>query len=325
MPNLFLLNWTNSNPTNTAQEYISYTSAFDIPQGGSGSFQNITGTFAPPSGYIITWNSSIQGYLKYNILYDFGVSAKCESTGAFSPTSTINNKIKWFTPDPLLLATPSNLGEWNYVSTDTTVSIWFDSTDLKYCRRIDIDITDMSGNPVSGASGSTFFISPITVNNDPTNFVDNLKNVYFTGLQPDTQYKVKLILTAQGTNGNTLSNSPVNYTVSTKPAGLYSQWIVIPSVSNNPADCCNIKNQIVVQADPLATAGTIQSGVEHLYTSYLAFQSLGPIGPLSPGTITHIRLFKGNYQQTLYNGDNRVYGYNGVNSHFDPPAQHICS
>ena len=311
--NLFTLQWTNTNTATTQSENIAYVSLFDIPSGGNGSFQNLN-VAASSTTYVITWNNNSQGNLKYNLSYDFSVSATCLDQ-SISYSSLIQNKVRWYTP-PTSLSTPSSVGEWNYVSTDNAISVWFDSQDLMYCRQIEIGLYTMAGSLVSGTSVASY-ISPST-SNGPTSFADNLKRVYFTGsgITPDTQYKVKLKLYAQQTDNNYLSTT-VEYNVFTKPTNpAYKQWIVV--VGDTISDPCNIKYQTVVQTDPGATANSIQSGLEHLFTNYLAPQMLGPVSPVVSPTLNlnYIRLLGGN---------NRVYNYDPVGSIFGATTANQCS
>jgi hypothetical protein len=307
MPTFPLLTaqWSNTNAATTDYENLSIVSVYQ-----NDSFQNpnapsATGTF------LFTRAGSVGLYtgVRHNVMYDISVSAVCENT-VESPIITVNNKISWKIPNASTIN--QELGEWGYVSTDTTISAWFDSLDLDRCRRIDVALFNATGT-VQNGNTNTFYAQT-------GGFADNLKRVVFKNgdngcvITQDTQYKIKVTLWAippSNLPGGALVQSPTIgvYTVFTKgTSGAYSQWIMIGG--DTISDPCNIKYQFVVQADPSATSITIQDGVERLYTNFLTATSLGA---LNPGVsinlnLDYIRLLGGNNRVYNYNAPSAVYG-----------------
>jgi hypothetical protein len=292
MATLYTLNWTNTHTSTTVEEYLSYASVYG----------STTVTIPmPATNPNYTLSDSVT---KHNIFYDFGVSAKCTNTTISSVTSSLNN-IKWLVPS----GSPSYTGTWGYVSTNDTISVWFDSVDLDKCRMVEIAL--YSGSSLVGNTQT--FIAPA----GPAVFAQNLKRVVFspgTGytLTADTTYTVKLTLYAAHTTApNTLiPNTPTSFTVTTQPySSAYKQWIVIGGNTN--ADPCNIKYQFVIQTHPSATLSTITHGVEHVYTNFLTSSSLGGVHPfVSPSmNLNYIRLLE----------TTNVYNYDGINSVFGTP------
>jgi hypothetical protein len=306
MPTFPLLTaqWSNTNTATTDYENLSIVSVYQ-----NDSFQNpnapsATGTF------LFTRAGSVGLYtgVRHNVMYDISVSAVCENT-VESPIITVNNKISWKIPDVLTI--DQELGEWGYVSTDDTISVWFDSLDLDKCRRIDIALFNATGT-VQNGNTNTFYAQT-------GGFADNLKRVVFKNgdngcvITQDTQYKIKVTLwaipVANLPGGPLVQNPTVGvytvYTKGTNPA--YSQWIMIGGDSTS--DPCNIKYQFVVQADASATTSTIQNGVEPLFVNFLTPATLGS---LNPGVSINLQL---DYIRLL-GGNNFVYNYDAVNAVF---------
>ena len=214
MPTFPLLTaqWSNTNTATTDYENLSIVSVYQ-----NDSFQNpnapsATGTF------LFTRAGSVGLYtgVRHNVMYDISVSAVCENT-VESPIITVNNKISWKIPDVLTI--DQELGEWGYVSTDDTISVWFDSLDLDKCRRIDIALFNATGT-VQNGNTNTFYAQT-------GGFADNLKRVVFKNgdngcvITQDTQYKIKVTLwaipVANLPGGPLVQNPTVGvYTVYTK-------------------------------------------------------------------------------------------------------------
>ena len=308
MPTFPLLTatWSNTSTGTTLHENLSIKSKYQ-----EDSFQN-PNTASPSGTFIFTRAGVLGSYtgVRHNVMYDISVSAVCDNN-VESPLATVNNKISWKIPNASIIN--QELGEWGYVSTDDTISVWFDSLDLDKCRRIDIALFNATGT-VQNGNTNTFLAQP-------SGFADNLKRVVFKNgdngcvITQDTQYKIKVTLWAipflnVQFNGPLVQNPTVGvYTVFTKgTSGAYSQWIMIGG--DTISDPCNIKYQFVVQADPSATSITIQDGVERLYTNFLTATSLGA---LNPGVsislnLDYIRLLGGNNRVYNYNAPSAVYG-----------------
>jgi hypothetical protein len=331
MPTLYLLTWNNSNVPNTYAQYITYAAHTDII-GAQGTFQDLNAA-ASSNNFVISTNTTYgsgPGYIfRYNIFYDFKVSAKC-TTQAPSPEIVKLDNIKWLTPSTQLLDNGCNistscvnpstpLADWGYVSTNKLVSVWFDSIDLKRCLRIDIQLFASDGvTPIANNAVSFPATSGV--------FPDNLKSVVFqSGLTADTNYKVKLILYAKTVGGQVVTTSTL-YNVYTKPASSsYTQWIVTAGdVVNDP---CNIKYQFVVQAQPTARAASIQTGTEHLLLNYLTNTQVGGLHPyaLLNMSLNHIKLIGGsNSSGVVEIGSAYVYEYNALSSIFDAITTTQC-
>lgn len=298
--------WSNTNATTTDYENLSIVSVYQ-----NDSFQNpnaplASGTFSFTRAGIV---GSYTG-VRHNVMYDISVSAVCENSTE-SPIITVNDKISWKIPNASTIS--QELGEWGYVSTNTTISAWFDSLDLDKCRRIDVALFNATGT-VQNGNTNTFYAQT-------GGFADNLKRVVFKNgdngcvITQDTQYKIKVTLWAippSNLPGGALVPNPTIgvYPVVTKAtSSAYSQWIMIGG--DTTSDPCNIKYQFVVQADPNATDVTIQNGAEHLYTNFLTATSLGA---LNPGVSINLNL---DYIRLL-GGNNRVYNYDATNAIYGP-------
>ena len=306
MPTFPLLTaqWSNTNATTTDYENLSIVSVYQ-----NDSFQNPNAPSA--SGTFLFTRAGVVGSytgVRHNVMYDISVSAVCENSTE-SPIITVNDKISWKIPSTI----NQELGDWGYVSTDTTISAWFDSLDLDRCRRIDVALFNATGTVQNGNTNSFYA--------QTGGFADNLKRVVFKNgdngcvITQDTQYKIKVTLWAippSNLPGGALVPNPTIgvYTVFTKgTSGAYSQWIMIGG--DTTSDPCNIKYQFVVQADPSATFNTIEGGVEHLYTNFLTATSLGA---LNPGVSINLDL---DYIRVL-GGNNRVYNYDATNAVYGP-------
>lgn len=303
MPTFPLLTaqWSNTNATTTDYENLSIVSVYQ-----NDSFQNPNAPSA--SGTFLFTRAGVVGSytgVRHNVMYDISVSAVCENSTE-SPIITVNDKISWKIPSTI----NQELGDWGYVSTDTTISAWFDSLDLDRCRRIDVALFNATGTVQNGNTNSFYA--------QTGGFADNLKRVVFKNgdngcvITQDTQYKIKVTLWAIPASGGSLVPNPTIgvYTVFTKgTSGAYSQWIMIGG--DTTSDPCNIKYQFVVQADPSATFNTIEGGVEHLYTNFLTATSLGA---LNPGVSINLNL---DYIRVL-GGNNRVYNYEATNAVYGP-------
>lgn len=307
MPTFPLLTatWSNTSTGTTLHENLSIKSKYQ-----QDSFQN-PNTASPSGTFIFTRAGVLGSYtgVRHNVMYDISVSAVCDNS-VESPLATVNNIISWKIPDVLII--DQELGEWGYVSTDDTISVWFDSLDLDKCRRIDIALFNATGT-VQNGNTNTFLAQP-------SGFADNLKRVVFKNgdngcvITQDTQYKIKVTLWAipflnVPFNGPLVQNSTVGvYTVYTKgTSGAYSQWIMIGG--DTTSDPCNIKYQFVVQADASATTTTIQDGITPLFVNFLTPYSLGS---LNPGVSINLHL---DYIRLL-GGNNFVYNYDAVNAVF---------
>lgn len=307
MPTFPLLTatWSNTSTGTTLHENLSIKSVYQ-----QDSFQN-PNTASPSGTFIFTRAGVLGSYtgVRHNVMYDISVSAVCDNS-VESSLATVNNKISWKIPNVLII--DQELGEWGYVSTDDTISVWFDSLDLDKCRRIDIALFNATGT-VQNGNTNTFLAQP-------SGFADNLKRVVFKNgdngcvITQDTQYKIKVTLWAipfpnVPFNGPLVQNPTVGvytvYTKGTNPA--YSQWIMIGG--DTTSDPCNIKYQFVVQADASATTTTIQDGITPLFVNFLTPYSLGS---LNPGVSINLQL---DYIRLL-GGNNLVYNYDAVNAIF---------
>ena len=306
MPTFPLLTatWSNTSTGTTLHENLSIKSVYQ-----QDSFQN-PNTASPSGTFIFTRAGVLGSYtgVRHNVMYDISVSAVCDNS-VESSLATVNNKISWKIPNVLII--DQELGEWGYVSTDDTISVWFDSLDLDKCRRIDIALFNATGT-VQNGNTNTFYAQT-------GGFADNLKRVVFKNgdngcvITQDTQYKIKVTLwaipVANLPGGALVQNPTVGvYTVYTKgTSGAYSQWIMIGG--DTTSDPCNIKYQFVVQADASATTSTIQNGVEPLFVNFLTPATLGS---LNPGVSINLQL---DYIRLL-GGNNLVYNYDAVNAIF---------
>lgn len=290
MATLYTLTWTNTHPSTTLEEYISYASVYGTT--------TVTNPNVPVANPIYLIGDTV---LDHNVFYDFTVSAKCTTT-AISPLVTNANNIKWLVPS----GSSSYTGTWGYESTNDAISVWFDSVDLDKCRMIEIGL--YNGSSLVGNVQT--FIAPAA----PATFSQNLKRALFNAaggytLTADTAYTVKLTLYAiHATGGPLVANTPTSFTVYTKQySASYKQWLMIGGDLNSSP--CNIKYQFVVQTHPGATLSSIIHGTEHLYTNFLTSTSLGAVHPfVSPSmNLNYIREIT---STTVYNYDalNNVFG-----------------